>query len=53
MDAVGTVGPVTVAIDASHPSLTYYTSGVYYEPACGNTPDDLDHRMCWGFCLGG
>jgi len=44
LDAVA-IGPVAVAIDASVPSFRYYTSGVYYEPACGNTLDDLDHEV--------
>ena len=28
-------GPVSVAIDASHRSLSFYSNGVYYEPECG------------------
>lgn len=28
-------GPVAVSIDASHRSFVFYSSGVYYEPACG------------------
>ncbi|KAM8882923.1 digestive cysteine proteinase 2 [Synchiropus picturatus] len=38
-------GPVAVGIDASHPSFLFYSNGVYYEPKCGNTPDDLDHAV--------
>lgn len=38
-------GPVAVSIDASHRSFVFYSSGVYYEPDCGNTPDDLDHAV--------
>ncbi len=26
-------------------SFVFYSSGVYFEPACGNTPDDLDHEV--------
>lgn len=39
--AIAKHGPVSVGIDASHKSLSFYSSGVYYEPKCGNTPDDL------------
>jgi C1A family cysteine protease len=39
------IGPVAVAIDASHPEFRYYTSGVYYQANCGNTLDDLDHEV--------
>jgi hypothetical protein len=34
-----------VAIDASHESLSFYSSGVYYEPQCKNGPNDLDHAV--------
>lgn len=38
-------GPVSVAIDASHKTFSFYSNGVYYEPACGNTEDKLDHAV--------
>lgn len=38
-------GPAAVSIDASHRSFVFYSHGVYYEPACGNTLDDLDHAV--------
>ena len=37
--------PVAVSIDASHDSFGFYGSGVYYEPKCGNKPDNLDHAV--------
>ena len=33
--AIYEVGPISVAIDASHKSFSFYANGVYYEPACG------------------
>ncbi|XP_036422410.1 digestive cysteine proteinase 1-like [Colossoma macropomum] len=38
-------GPTAVSIDASHRSFTFYSNGVYYEPACKNGTDDLDHAV--------
>ncbi|KAK2725587.1 hypothetical protein QYM36_000177 [Artemia franciscana] len=38
-------GPISVAIDAAHLSFAFYANGVYYEPKCGNTLDDLDHAV--------
>lgn len=38
-------GPVSVAIDASHKTFSFYSHGVYYEPQCKSKVEDLDHAV--------
>jgi len=38
-------GPISVAIDASQKSLSFYANGVYYDSKCGNTEERLDHAV--------
>jgi len=43
--AIAAKGPISVAIDASHKSLSFYSSGVYYEEDCRSDEDGLDHAV--------
>ncbi|PIO32484.1 hypothetical protein AB205_0107370, partial [Aquarana catesbeiana] len=41
--AVGTVGPISVGIDASLSTFQYYSTGVYYDPQCD--AEDINHAV--------
>lgn len=38
-------GPLSVAIDASPKTFSFYSNGVYYEEACKNDINGLDHAV--------
>ncbi|XP_066249784.1 digestive cysteine proteinase 2 [Euwallacea similis] len=38
-------GPVSVAIDASQKTFSFYSNGVYYDENCKNGIDQLDHAV--------
>jgi len=43
--ALASKGPISVAIDASPKSFSFYSSGVYYNKDCKNKMDELDHAV--------
>ncbi|KAJ8932590.1 hypothetical protein NQ318_008525 [Aromia moschata] len=42
--AVAKQGPISVAIHVVD-KFQFYSNGVYYDPQCGNKPDDLNHAV--------
>ena len=44
--AIYEVGPISVAIDASHKYFSFYADGVYYGPPCGKCVSCL-HLLVW------
>jgi C1A family cysteine protease len=44
-DALFHRGPISVSIDASPETFSFYSSGVYYEESCKNGVNDLDHTV--------
>lgn len=42
-EAIATIGPISVSMDASHQSFRYYSSGIYYEPKCNEK--NLTHAV--------
>jgi hypothetical protein len=49
--AIAHMGPVSVAIDASHKSLSFYANGVYYDPACGKLNSIIHFTAGTIFCF--
>lgn len=43
--AIANHGPISVSIDASHKSLSFYSNGVYFEPDCMSKSEQLDHSV--------
>ena len=43
MEAVASLGPISVAIDASLDSFSYYSKGIYNDRRCKK--DDTDHAV--------
>nr|UHM21920.1 cathepsin L15 [Zabrotes subfasciatus] len=43
--AVGTIGPVSVGIDAGKATFQFYSDGIYDEQTCNNGADDVNHAV--------
>jgi cathepsin L len=44
-EAVATIGPVSIAIDATEGNFMLYKEGVFVDDTCTNGPDSLDHGV--------
>jgi cathepsin L len=44
-EAIATIGPIAVGIDASSDSFQFYSSGVYLNSDCRSDPNSLDHAV--------
>jgi C1A family cysteine protease len=44
-DALATIGPISVSIDAEPNSFYFYQGGLYYDADCLSGMDDLDHTV--------
>lgn len=44
-DALATVGPVSIAIDATEDKFMLYKDGIFVDSGCANSEDDLDHGV--------
>lgn len=44
-EALATIGPISIAIDATEGKFMLYKNGVLVDDTCGNTPDTLDHGV--------
>jgi C1A family cysteine protease len=43
--AIAKHGPISISIDASPKTFSFYSNGVYYDQNCANTEDRLDHAV--------
>ena len=46
-DALATVGPISVSVDAAPNSFYFYQGGLYYDEDCKSGMGDLDHTVRW------
>lgn len=43
--AVASIGPISVAIDASNFDFQFYSGGIYFNKRCKVKDEDLDHAV--------